>query len=165
MPTCESSTESHYLLLQKLLNSFLAVITPSKPGQKGLLLVEFISYFNLSLLTVISMSCRFGLHLLQIYKNLAFWDFGGEGFFFFSFLFFWFYFPLILSWDVPPASKEGNLIVVMYQENSNNCRFNCRHALKRCLSILRILIQMLFFRKQLCALLCISRNTDFHTGS
>lgn len=156
MPTCESSTESHYLLLQKLLNSFLAVITTSKPGQKGLLLVEFISYFHLSLLTVISMSCKFGLHLLQIYKNLAFWDFGGEGY---SFS------PLILSWDVPPASKEGNLIVVMYQEKSNNCHFNCRHALKRCLSILRILIQMLFFRRQLCALLCITWNTDFHTGS
>lgn len=153
MPTCESSTESHYLLLQKLLNSFLAVITPSKPGQKGLLLVEFISYFHLSLLTVISMSCKFGLHLLQIYKNLAFWDFGGKGFFCCCCLF---YFPLILSWDVPPASKEGNLTVVMYQENSNNCHFNCRHALKRCLSVLRILIQTLFFRKQLCALLCIT---------
>lgn len=154
MPTCESSTESHYLLLQKLLNSFLAVIIPNKPGQKGLLLVEFISYFHLSLLTVISMSCKFRLHLLQIYKNLAFWDFGGVGFFFF--------FPLVLLWDVPPASKEGNLIVVMYQENSNNCHLNSRHAFKRCLSILRILIQMLFFRKQLCALLCITWNTNFH---
>lgn len=160
MPTCESPTESHYLLLQKLLKSFLAVITPSKPGQKGLLLVEFISYFHLSLLTVISTSCKCGLHLLQIYKNLAFWDSGGEGFFLLLF-----YFPLILLWDVPPASKEGNLIVVMYQENSNNCHFICGHALKRCLSILRILIQMLFFRKQLCALLCITWNTDFHTGS
>lgn len=56
-----------------LLNSFLAVIIQSKPGQKGLLLVEFISSFHLSLLTVLSMSCKFGLHLLQIDKNLGFW--------------------------------------------------------------------------------------------
>lgn len=61
-----------------------------------------------------------------------------------------------------PAKKE-NLIVVMYQEKSNNCHFNFGHALERCLSIWRILIQMLFFRKQLCALLCIPWNTDFHT--
>lgn len=160
MPTCESSTESHYLLLQKLLNSFLAVIIPNKPGQKGLLSVEFISYFHLSLLTVISVSCKFGLHLLQIYKNLAFWIFWGEeGFFVFLPPR-----PLVLLWNVPPASKEGNLIIVMYQENSNNCHFNSRHAFKRCLSILRILIQMLFFRKQICALLCITQNTNFHIG-